>query len=228
MHVEIWSDIACPWCYVGKRRFEAALAAYEHAGEVEVSWRSFELDPTAPAERGGDHASHLAAKYGVAHADALAMNATMTETAAGEGLEFRLDRVRGGSTFDAHRLLHLAADHGRQDTLKERLMRAYLTEGELMSDPGTLRRLAAEAGLPGDAVDELLATDAHAGAVREDARTVAALGVQAVPFFAVDRRIGASGAQAPAVLLAMLRQARPTEPAIPTVAAGEACGPDGC
>ena len=152
MHVEIWSDIACPWCYVGKRRFEAALAAFEHRDQVQVTWRSFELDPAAPAERPDSGAEHLAAKYGMSVEQATAMNRQMTGTAAGEGLDFRFDRQRGGNTFDAHRLVHFAAAHGRQDAMKERLMRAYFTEGELMSDRATLERLAAEVGLPADEV----------------------------------------------------------------------------
>ena len=229
LNVEIWSDIACPWCYVGKRRFEAALEQFEHCDEVTVTWRSFELDPDAPAERPEDGATHLAQKYGTSLEHARQMNATMTETAAGEGLEFRFDRVRLGNTFDAHRLVHLATAHGRQDAMKERLMRAYLTEGELMADHAALLRMALEVGLPEDEVRELLATDQHADAVRDDERTAASLGVSAVPFFAVDRRIGASGAQPPELLLQMLRQAwEASQPAIPIVADGAACGPDGC
>ena len=115
MNVEIWSDIACPWCYVGKRRFEAALAAFEHRDDVTVTWRSFELDPAAPREREVDGATHLAQKYGTTRDKALAMHAQMTEVAAGEGLDFRFDLARGGNTFDAHRLLHLAAAHGMQE-----------------------------------------------------------------------------------------------------------------
>jgi predicted DsbA family dithiol-disulfide isomerase len=228
MHVEIWSDIACPWCYVGKRRFEAALAAFEHRDDVRVTWRSFELDPTAPPEREHDGATHLAEKYGTTREEALAMQARMTQTAAGEGLEFRFDVARGGNTFDAHRVLHLAARHGLQDAMKERVMRAYLTEGELISDHAVLRRLAAEVGLPGEEVASLLAGDEYADAVRDDERVAAGLGIHAVPFFVVDRRIGASGAQPRDVLLELLRQAWPAEPAVEVVADGAACGPDGC
>ena len=137
MHVEIWSDIACPWCYVGKRRFEAALASYEHRDEVTVTWRSFELDPGAPAAREQDAASHLAEKYGMSREKAAGLQAQMTETAAADGLEFRFDLSRGGNTFDAHRVVHLAAAHGKQDAMKERIMRAYQTEGELISDHET-------------------------------------------------------------------------------------------
>ena len=207
MHVEIWSDIACPWCYVGKRRFEAALAAFEHADEVTVTWRSFELDPGAPPERPEDAAGHLAKKYGRTREQAEQMHAAMTEMAAGEGLDFRFDRLRLGNTFDAHRLVHLGAAHGIQDAVKERLFRGYLSEGELMSDPETLRRLGAEAGLPADEVADLLASDRFAAEVREDERTGSSLGISAVPFFVADRAFGASGAQPAEVLLEFLRQA---------------------
>jgi predicted DsbA family dithiol-disulfide isomerase len=229
MHVEIWSDIACPWCYVGKRRFEAALAQVEGAEDVAVTWRSFELDPGAPAERPEGGAVHLARKYGTTVEQARSMERQMTDVAAGEGLEFNFDRLRPGSTFDAHRVVHLAAAHGLQDAMKERLMRAYLTEGELMSDHAALRRLAVEVGLPEDEVVELLATERFAEEVRDDERTAAALGISAVPFFVVDRAIAASGAQPAELFVRLLHQAAAlAEPAIPVVAGGEACGPDGC
>ncbi len=228
MHVEIWSDIACPWCYVGKRRFEAALAAFEHREEVTVTWRSFELDPGAPRMRDVDGASHLAAKYGTSREQALAMQRNMTEVAAAEGLEFHFDRARGGNTFDAHRLVHLAAAHGAQDAMEERLMRAYLTEGEPIGDPDALHRLALDVGLPDDEVAALLAGDRFAAEVRDDERTAAALGISAVPFFVVDRRIGAAGAQPPDVLGELLRRAWADRPAIAVVATGDACDVDGC
>ncbi len=228
MHVEIWSDIACPWCYVGKRRFEAALAAYEHRDEVTVTWRSFELDPAAPAERRVDGATHLAEKYGTSRDEALAMQARMTEAAARDGLDFRFDIARGGNTFDAHRLIHLAAAHGAQDAMKERLMRAYLSEGELISDAGTLERLAREVGLPQDEVRDVLATDRYATEVRDDERTAARLGIHAVPFFVVDRAIGASGAHPPEQPVELLRQARAQNPPIAVAAAAsDTCNADG-
>lgn len=221
MHVEIWSDIACPWCYVGKRRFEAALAGYEHRDEVTVTWRSFELDPAAPTERSVDGATHLAEKYGTSREEALAMHDRMTQTAARDGLDFRFDVARGGNTFDAHRLIHLAAAHGAQDATKERLMRAYLTEGELISDHATLARLAGEVGLPADEVRELLDGDRFAHEVREDERTAGRLGIHAVPFFVVDRAVGASGAHPPEQLVELLRQARAQNPPIAVTAAAD-------
>jgi predicted DsbA family dithiol-disulfide isomerase len=227
VHVEIWSDIVCPWCYVGKRRFEAALAQFAHREEVTVTWRSFELDPSAPRERDVDGATHLAAKYGTSREQAVRMQEQMTAVAAVEGLDFRFDRARAGTTFDAHRLLHLAHAHGLQDAVKERFMRAYLTEGEPIGDPAALQRLAVEAGLPAGAVREVLVGDRYAEEVREDERTASALGITAVPFFVVDRAIGASGAQPAELLADLLRRARP-EPALEVVADGAACGPDGC
>jgi predicted DsbA family dithiol-disulfide isomerase len=227
VHVEIWSDIACPWCYVGKRRFEAALAAYEHRDEVRVTWRSFELDPSASREREHDGATHLAQKYGTTRQEALAMQQRMTDAAAGDGLELRFDIARGGNTFDAHRMLHLAAAHGAQDALKERLMRAYLTEGQLIADHAVLARLGVEAGLPEDEVRDTLATDRFAAEVREDERTAERIGIHAVPFFVVDRAVGASGAHPPAALLELLRRARAANPPVPVASAGETCGLDG-
>jgi predicted DsbA family dithiol-disulfide isomerase len=228
VHVEIWSDIACPWCYVGKRRFEAALAGFEHRDDVQVTWRSFELDPTAPREREHDGATHLAKKYGMSREQALAMQQRMTDTAAAEGLDFRFDLARGANTFDAHRVLQLAAVHGLQDVTKERIMRAYLTEGELISDHAVLERLGIEAGLPAGELRDVLSGDGYADAVRDDERVAAGLGIHAVPFFVVDRRVGASGAQPPAVLLELLRQSWPQEQPVEVVADGASCGPDGC
>jgi predicted DsbA family dithiol-disulfide isomerase len=228
VHVEIWSDIACPWCFIGKRRFETALRAFEHRDEVRVTWRSFELDPGAPAERPHDLATHLAEKYGTSREQALAMHADMTSVAAGEGLQFDFGHARGGNTFDAHRLLHLADAHGAQDAMKERLMRAYFSEGALMSDPAVLERLASEVGLPEDEVRQMLSGDRYAADVREDERTATQLGITAVPFFVVDRRIGAAGAQPAEVLGELLRRAWADRPAIPVVAGGETCDADGC
>ena len=215
MHVEIWSDIACPWCYVGKRRFEAALARFEHRDGVQVTWRSFELDPSAPSERVGDGAQHLADKYGMSREEALAAQQRLTDVAAGEGLGFRFDIARGGNTFDGHRVLHLAATHGLQNAMKERIMRAYFEEGELISSPDVLARLAAEVGLPADEVLATLERDRFADEVRDDERTAAGLGIHAVPFFVVDRKLGASGAQPSEALLDLLRQGwLASEPAV--------------
>jgi predicted DsbA family dithiol-disulfide isomerase len=204
--VEIWSDIACPWCYVGKRRFEAALADFEHGDEVAVTWRSFELDPQAPVARSVDSATHLAQKYGMSRDEALASQRKLAEVAAGDGLDMRFDLARGGNTFDAHRLVQLAKAEGVQDAMKERLMHAYFTEGEPIGDPAALARLAVEVGLPEDEVRDVLDGDRYATEVREDERTAMALGINAVPFFVVDRRMGAAGAHPPDALGELLRR----------------------
>ncbi len=227
MEIEIWSDIACPWCYIGKRRFESALARFEHRDEVRVTWRSFELDPAAPDERGGERAARLAEKYGITVDRAREMERQMTETAASEGLDFRFNIARSGSTFDAHRVVHLAAEHGLQDAMKERLLRAYFGEGELMSDHDTLVRLAGEVGLAEDEVRQMLAGDRLAEEVREDERTAHAFGISAVPTFVVDRAIGASGAHPPEALLELLREGWARRAPAPVIAGGEACDADG-
>jgi len=206
VHVEIWSDIACPWCYVGKRRFEAALAEFEHADEVQVRWRSFELDPTAPRVYEGELAAHLAEKYGMTIEEARERQKHLVELAAGEGLAFRFDTARRANTFDAHRLVHLAEAHGLQDAMKERLLLAYFSEGKLISDHDTLAALAAEVGLAADEVTETLAGERYADDVREDERTAQRLGISAVPTFVVERTLAASGAHPAEALLQLLRQ----------------------
>ena len=227
MDVEIWSDIACPWCYIGKRRFEAALAEFEHRDDVRVTWRSFELDPSAPLEREGDGATRLAEKYGMPVERAREMQRQVTDTAAGEGLDFRLDIQRSGTTFDGHRVIHLAAEHGLQDAMKERLLHAYFTEGQLMSDHDTLVRLAVEVGLDEDEARQVLATDRFADEVRGDERMAGQFGISAVPTFVVDRAIGASGAHPPEALIELLRQGWERRAAVPVIAGGETCDVDG-
>jgi predicted DsbA family dithiol-disulfide isomerase len=205
--VEIWSDVVCPWCYVGKRRFENALAGFAGRDEVEVVWRSFELDPDAPRVREGSSAEHLARKYGLTVEQARASQARLTEVAASEGLEYRLAETRRGNSFDAHRLLHLAREHGRQDELKERLLRAYFTEAEPIGDADVLERLAVEAGRDADEVAELLAGDRLAENVRADEHRAQLLGIHAVPFFVIDERYGIEGAQPADLIRRALEQA---------------------
>ncbi len=231
MRVEIWSDVVCPWCYIGKRRFEQALAGFSNRDEVEVVWRSFELDPSAPPERTGDYAGHLAGKYGVPLAQAQQMLDTMTATAAQEGLDFSFATARPGSTFDAHRLLHLAADRGVQGAVKERLMRATFTEGEPIGDHDALVRLGAEAGLDADEAREVLASDRYAAEVRGDEQQARAYGITGVPFFVVDGRYGVSGAQPAEALGQVLAQAWAERSPLQVVAAGSpgpGCDGDSC
>ena len=231
MRVEIWSDVVCPWCYIGKRRFEQALAAFAHRDEVEVVWRSFELDATAPAERVGDYAEMLAAKYGVPVEQGQQMIDNMTVAAAGDGLDFRFDRARVGNTFDAHRLLHLAAERGVQDAVKERLMLATFTEGEPIGDAETLVRLVSEAGLDADEAREVLSSGRYADEVRADERDAQRFGISGVPFFVVDRTYGVSGAQPADVLVQVLEKAwedsRPVQ-LVPAGGTAPGCDGDSC
>jgi predicted DsbA family dithiol-disulfide isomerase len=207
MEVEIWSDINCPWCYIGKRRIEAAVANFAHRDAVDIVWRSFELDPEAPAETPGNGAVMLAEKYGMPLEQAQAMEQNVTEIAAADGLDYDLEHARIGSSFDAHRLLHLAARHGLQDAMKERLFRARFTEGRLVSDLETLVQLAGEVGLDGAEARAMLAGDEFADAVRDDELTARQLGITGVPMFVVDRAFGMSGAQPAEQLLALLEHA---------------------
>jgi predicted DsbA family dithiol-disulfide isomerase len=236
MKVEIWSDVVCPWCHIGKRRFEAALARFPHRDQVEVEWKSFELDPEAPSapagEPAGEHeyAERLATKYGTDVASAQQMIDTMTAQAAAEGLDFRFDRAVRANTFDAHQVIHLAGLRGVQDAVKERLLRAYFTEGEAVGDRETLVRLAAEAGLSAAEVRTVLEEQRYAGAVRTDEAEAAAIGIRGVPFFVVDRRYGVNGAQPAEVLLQALERAWADRSPLIAVDGGGAgaCGPDGC
>ncbi len=231
LRIDVWSDIACPWCYVGKRRLEAALALFPHRDAVETVWRAFELDPAAPRERDRSvsYAERLSKKYGTPVPEAESRIEHMTQTAAQDGLDFRFDIIRSGNTFDAHRVIHLAAERGKQDAVKERLLRAYMTEGELISDPETLVRLAGEAGLDPEEVRALLASDANVKQVREDEDEARKLGIGGVPFFVMGGKYAVSGAQPTEVLLRALQRAWDDLGARPVVyAEGAACGPDGC
>jgi predicted DsbA family dithiol-disulfide isomerase len=206
MQVEIWSDVICPWCYIGKRRFEQALEQFAGRDEVHVTWRSFELDPDGPREPIPLN-ERLARKYNIHSDEAAARHQRTTETAAGVGLEFHLDRALSGNTFDAHRLIHLANEHGLQDTAKERLLAAYFNEGLPISDRDTLVGIATSIGLDADEVRAMLESDRFAQEVRDDESVAHRFGINGVPFFVLDRRLGVSGAQPVEVLLGALEEA---------------------
>ncbi|GAA4393718.1 DsbA family oxidoreductase [Hymenobacter koreensis] len=195
MKVEIWSDIVCPFCYIGKRRFEQALAQFPHRNAVEIVWRSFELDAQARTEPGGNLYEKLAAKYGQPLAWAKEMSANMTQSAAELGLRFNFDHAVPANTFRAHRLVHLAAQHGRQDAAKERLFKAYLEEGLNIDDQATLQRIGAELGLPAEEVTRVLESDEFAQDVRHDEYQARQIGVRGVPYFVFADKYAVSGAQ---------------------------------
>lgn len=228
LDIHIWSDIACPWCYVGKRRLEAALRDFPRADEVQVTWRSFELDPGAPRVQSTDvsYPERLARKYGTSVERARQMIERMTATAAADGLDLRFDRIRPGNTFDAHRLLHMAAARGLADAATERLLRAYLSEGEAIGERDVLVRLAGDLGLGEDEVRAMLASDLYAREVRADQAEASALGIHGVPFFVIGK-YGISGAQTPDLLRHVLDRAWQELP-VTVEASGPACGPTGC
>ena len=209
MRIDIWSDIVCPWCYVGKRRFERALASFEDRAAVEVVHRSFQLDPSRPKGQTQNRRAMLMAKYGLSVEQVEVLDARMEQTAAAEGLEYHLreDGVTG-NTFDAHRLLQLSGACGRQDAVVERFYRAYFTEGRSIFEPAALTALAVEAGLGEAEVREVLTGDAYADVVAADMREARTLGVNGVPFFVIDRRFGVSGAQPTEVFEQTLARAR--------------------
>ncbi|MFC4640491.1 DsbA family oxidoreductase [Deinococcus hohokamensis] len=228
LRVDIWSDIACPWCYIGKRRFEAALQNFAHAREVEVVWHSFELDPSAPERSPHSMAEMLARKYGRSAADAQGMMDHVTRVAQEDGLDYQFGRTQLANTFLAHQLIHLAAEHGQQDALKERLLHAYFTEGAHVGDLETLVRLAQEVGLDPVEARAALQNGTHAQAVRQDEAQAQALGISGVPFFVLGGKYGVSGAQDSSVLLGALNQVwQETHPA-PLTMLGQAQTAEGC
>jgi len=207
MKIEIWSDIACPWCYIGKRRFEQALELFPHRDALEIIWRSFELDTTAPARQTTPTVELLATKYRMSIEKAQSMMDSMTATGAIDGVEFRFDRSISGNTFDAHRLIHFAATVGQRAAMVERLFAAYFTDGEAMGDHDTLVRLASDIGLDATAVRDMLSSTAYASDVRSDEARAQQFGITGVPFFAIDERYGISGAQPAVAIVDTLTQA---------------------
>ncbi len=207
MQIEIWSDVICPWCYIGKRRFEQALAAFAQRDQVKVTWRSFELDPEAPQQYPGTLDEMLSRKYGVSPQQAAAMNARVTGLAQEVGLEYRLSQARPGNTFDAHRLLHFAASRQLGDRATESLMHAYFSEALPVGDRAALARLAPDFGIAESEALGVLDSDAYADAVRADEARAASFGITGVPFFVFDETSGISGAQPIEVFVDALQQA---------------------
>jgi predicted DsbA family dithiol-disulfide isomerase len=216
MQVEIWSDVVCPWCYIGKRRLERALGEFEHADEVEVTWRSFQLNPDTRPGTAVPTLDYLEQRFGP---QAQAMTARVAELGQAEGLTLDFASSLTVNTLAAHRLLHLAAGLGIGGAAKERLLRAHFTEGADLSDHETLTRLLVEVGPPEEAstiearVREVLDGSEYANEVQDDISLARRLGVSGVPFFAIDRAYGVSGAQSVETFLQALRTAYAAEDA---------------
>ncbi|WP_228374484.1 DsbA family oxidoreductase [Demequina rhizosphaerae] len=206
IEIEIWSDIACPWCYLGKRRLEKAVEA---SGEdVSFRYRSFQLDPSIPAGEATPHAEALAKKFATTPERVREMNQRLIDLGAEEGIAYDFDRYLSSNTRDAHRLLHLAHERGLGPAMKERLMRAQFVDGAVVDDHDTLVALAAELGLAEDEVRAVLSSDAYADAVEADIAQAAAYGASGVPFFVFDRAFAISGAQPVSTFELALSKAR--------------------
>ena len=228
MQVEVWSDVVCPWCYIGKRKLETALSRFPHADQVEVIWRSFQLDPGIPEGHTEATLPALAAKYGRSVAEMAQLQQRVEEAAAGEGLEYHLADGVSGNTLLAHQLVHLAAERGLGGAMEERLMRAYFTEQRSVFDVDSLVGLGSEAGLDAEEARAALTDRRYLGAVQEDIDTARALGATGVPFFVVDRTYGAAGAQPAEVLLQLLERAWSDSHPLLTVPAADGCEDGGC
>ena len=195
MEIDVWSDVVCPWCYIGRRRLQAALAERDDLGDVTIRHRAFQLQPDAPKDLAVPTAEHLAHKYGVTPEQAREMQANVTEVAASVGLTYNLGATLSGNTEDAHRLLLWAGDHGGQDELLERMYEAYFVNGRSLFDRESLLALVGEAGLDVQAAALVLDGDAYADQVSEDGAVAHQLGANGVPFFVFDMKYGISGAQ---------------------------------
>ena len=235
MRIEIWSDVVCPWCYIGKRRLESALAAFPHRDDVEIVWRSYQLDPAAPTEPTETAQQMIARKYGMSPAQAAEAQQRVTFQAAEEGMHWKHDESMHANTRDAHRLIHLAAHQGGpalQDAMKEALLDAYFGQALVVSDHAVLREVAVRVGLDAVRVDEVLSSNEFDADIDADVAQAAAYGATGVPFFVVDQKFGVSGAQPTELFTQVLERAwADAHPVLESVVAGpegEACGPDGC
>ncbi|WP_072314050.1 DsbA family oxidoreductase [Agrococcus sp. Marseille-P2731] len=211
MQIDIWSDVACPWCFIGKRRFERALRAWEHGDEVEVTWHSYQLDPSLPEHYDGTEAEYLAERKGMPVAQVREMFQHVTQQAAGEGLAYDFDALVVANSLRAHQLLHLAKAHARAgvaDAVKDALLSAHFERGVDIGDVDALVAIGTSAGLDEREIREALADERHLPAVRADIAQAQELGVTGVPFFVFDMRLGLSGAQPAEVFAQALEQAR--------------------
>lgn len=232
MKVEIWSDVMCPFCYIGKRKFESALNSIPQKDAIQVVWRSFELNPNLSYKPGRDAYSYVAEIKGQSREWSLKVHDSLTQTAKSIGLDYNFDQAKITNSFDAHRIIQLAKKYDLTDAVEERFFKAYFTEGELISDHATLIRLAVEAGLPEEETARVLATDRYAEEVRMDAAEARSLGANGVPFFVIDRKFAVSGAQETAVFAETIQKALDewtnNNPApMPEILNGQSCTPDG-
>ncbi|MFT3747110.1 MAG: DsbA family oxidoreductase [Agriterribacter sp.] len=232
MKVEIWSDIMCPFCYIGKRKFESALKLFDHAGCIETEWHSFQLDPDLISGDDKNLYGYLSERKGISYQQSVEMHKHVTDMAAEVELKYNFDKAVIANSFDAHRLIQLAKTRGLGDAAEERLFRAYFTEGKDVGNHAVLKKLGNDIGLKDTEVDEMLASNAYTENVQHDIHEAAQIGVRGVPFFVFNRKFAVSGAQPPEVFLQALQQAyegwRKNQPAALTeTGTGAACTPGG-
>ncbi|MES2618334.1 MAG: DsbA family oxidoreductase [Bacteroidota bacterium] len=207
MKVEIWSDIMCPFCYIGKRKFESALELFEHQKDIEIEWRSFQLDPSTVSQPGKDVYSYLAERKGQTREWSVDMHRNVVEMAKNEGLEYNFDKAVIANSFNAHRLIQMAKQQGLGDKAEELLFKSYFTDGKNTDDANTLAEIGEAIGLDKAAVLEMLSGDTYTNEVNQDIAEAQHIGVRGVPFFVFDRRYAISGAQPSEAFLQTLQQA---------------------
>lgn len=209
MKIEIWSDIMCPFCYIGKRHFEAALKQFDQSKQITVEWKSFQLDPTIPMPytEDKDMYAYLADRKGISMEQSRQMHQNVTRMAADAGLNYDFDKVRVANSWNAHRIIQLAKSYQLDDAVEERFFKAYFTEGADMANPEVLTQLASEAGLDTEEVKLVLQSDEFANEVRADILQAQTLGINGVPFFVFNHKFGLSGAQPVEAFLQTLQHA---------------------
>lgn len=230
MKVEIWSDLMCPFCYIGKRKFEQALSQFPEKNNIEIEWKSFELDPDFKPVKGQDIHTMLAEKKGWTRDYAKQMNDHVLQMAKEAGLDYDFDGMIPSNTFNAHRFSHLAAQHGVQDVAEEKLFAAHFIEGKDIDDAEVLKAIGKEIGINESEVDAMLSSDKYVQDVRNDELEAQQIGARGVPFFVIDRKYAVSGAQPAEVFLNALTTAwNEHKPSKLTDMSGdgEACNVDG-
>lgn len=230
MKVDIWSDVACPWCFIGKRRFEAGLRGFGHADEVEITWHSYQLDPTLPEHYDGTELDYLASRKGMPRERVQQMFDQVAQQAAGEGLRYDFDNLVVANSLRAHHLLHVAARHDVADAVKEELLSAHFEHGTDIGDPAELVAIGVRHGLDAAEVRAGLDDPQIRAEVERDFAQARAYGIQGVPFFVIDGKYGISGAQPAPTFTAALEQAwAEAHPLVMQDAeCGAVCGPNGC
>lgn len=227
MKIEIWSDVVCPFCYIGKRKFESALAQFENKNKVEVTWKSFQLDPNTKFKEGSTIYQNLAESKGWSEEQSKNITQQVVDMGKQEGLEFNFEKAIPANTFNAHRLIHFAASHKLQEQAQEALLKAYFIEGKNVEDTQTLISIGLSIGLSQDDLRKLFAGEAYTNDVENDIYEARQVGVKGVPFFVIDRKYAISGAQPVDVFLKTLERAWAETPTEQSVDGGNNCSVDG-